>query len=298
MAYVPPHRRSGVGEQSRKLLSVQNSKEKSTPFLDHFSRIFCINLDSRPEKWQRFRNHARRVIGPALGHKLERFNAVDGREALETSPRVGVDVTLEWDSSTNALWDRHVRPGLKLSTAGEIGCSLSHISLWRTFVDESGSGSGENGNDDVMLIFEDDAELGRSFLQAFSKAWGLLPSDGDWDIFYLGFSDRGERVDVVSSNTGRYPDVDIFRPTYGFHTHAYAIKRKASSRLLDNIPIAGPVDVWLADNKWFGMKVYCAIYHKRGDNSWSRGLVHQCRAQGSDIKMSGRSQGESDFSNN
>lgn len=63
------------------------------------------------------------------------------------------------------------------------------------------------------------------------------------------------------------PEILLYRPTYGFHTHAYVINMTAAAKLLDNLPVVGPIDVWLADNAWFGLSVYCAVIAHEG---WRR----------------------------
>jgi len=127
------------------------------------------------------------------------------------------------------------------------------------------------------------------FVSAFAKAWRQLPDD--WSILYLGFSSRGERFyvtddqetantketrnspvtfDAKTRDSRRSVDNDddlkvrIYRPTYGFHTHAYAINAKAASTLLEHLPVVGPIDVWLADNAWFGLRVYAAVIANEG----------------------------------
>jgi GR25 family glycosyltransferase involved in LPS biosynthesis len=215
-------------------------------------------------------------------------------------------------------------------TPGEIGCALSHISLWKELAkneseDRNSTIGASNGcihNESdkehaiqpdslSMLIFEDDAAFleqshrrytkkgyskkvkqkqiqsagakpGDRFLKAFRTAHNILP--GDWDIFYLGFSDRGERRDVISGRAaGDYEEevdfvVQIFKPIYGFHTHAYAINQSASKTLLQNLPVVGPIDVWLADNQWFGLNVYCAIVANEGWKNTGAQLVGQDRS--------------------
>ena len=147
------------------------------------------------------------------------------------------------------------------------------------------------------ILFED------TFLRAFRTVHSILPED--WDIFYLGFSDRGERRDLVSRRAaavhynegdikeGRNEDdlvVQLFRPTYGFHTHAYAIRQSAAEKLLQELPVVGPIDVWLADNQWFGLNVYCAMIANEGWKNTGAPLVGQDRSSGttSSVGHSGR----------
>jgi hypothetical protein len=140
---------------------------------------------------------------------------------------------------------------------------------------------------------QDDKDKCISFEQVFSEAWNKLPED--WDIFYLGFSDRGERIPVDSTNndnakTTSADFVMMFRPTYGFHTHAYAITTKrAALKLLDQLPVVGPLDVWLADNQWFDMNVYCAMVKNEGWKGTGACLISQQKHKmKSDINQSGR----------
>jgi GR25 family glycosyltransferase involved in LPS biosynthesis len=180
----------------------------------------------------------------------------------------------------------------KRMAPGEVGCAMSHAKLWRILEERQNV-------QDTMLILEDDAVFynnerngnrRRNFLNAFTNVWNGLPSD--WHILYLGLSPRGARipVNIKTEETQKMPlDVHLFRPTYGFHTHAYALSKTAASTLLSNGPITGPVDVWLADNKWFGLNVYCAVVANEGYNNEGASLISQQRHKSvSDIRQSGR----------
>jgi GR25 family glycosyltransferase involved in LPS biosynthesis len=306
-------------------------------FCKAFSFIRCINLKNRPEQYDKFLYYAECRIGSEFIEKLKRFDAINGKEIITVPSSSSSssfdfvnDVALEWETTQNALWDRHVKPGLIRQMApGEIGCALSHISLWKELVtmvvdekkEHEHNVQQEQEKEQIvveqqssMLIFEDDAAFlgngGNSnarnnanvndrFLRAFEKAFIILPKD--WDIFYLGFSDRGERKDVIdssllsssstasslsSTSTGENLNDDtsnslvvhIFTPTYGFHTHAYAIRTSAAKKLLHNLPVVGPIDVWLADNEWFGLNVYCSIVANEGYKNTGSPLVYQDRS--------------------
>jgi GR25 family glycosyltransferase involved in LPS biosynthesis len=355
MSYVPPHkRRLGKAGQSataaataatkNKTESNNTSKSKHTTvaaavipnnnknaaaatllFCEAFSFIRCINLKNRPEQYDKFFHHAQCRIGSEFLNILKRFDAINGKEIVMSSSSslsldYADDVALEWDTTQNSVWDRHVKPGLiRQMSPGEIGCALSHISLWKelvTIVDEKEEHEQQQeqivDQRSSMLIFEDDAaflsnggqqrkdrrdnnansnaNVNDRFLHAFENAWKILPKD--WDIFYLGFSDRGERRDVIDSSSSSSSSststddnlndddlvVHIFKPTYGFHTHAYAIRKTAAKKLLHNLPVIGPIDVWLADNEWFGLNVYCSIVANEGYKNTGSPLVYQDRS--------------------
>lgn len=297
----------------------------------------------KPKQWDRF-CHQGRLVGTEFLNKVVRFNAIDGEKVSQAQGATGssllseeggnkaedvgldlADVTSEWDTTQNALWDRHVTPGMiRQMTPGEIGCALSHVSLWKELAQNESKNDCEDSveNTDLqspisMLIFEDDAvflkqrpkryapkkysannenESGDRFLKAFRIAYDTMPND--WDIFYLGLSDRGERKDVISGRTAgtSWKDhdkdgdllVQIFRPTYGFHTHAYAIRQSAASKLLQNLPVVGPIDVWLADHQWFDLNVYCAMVANEGWKNQGSPLVGQDRRKASTVIQSGR----------
>ena len=73
------------------------------------------------------------------------------------------------------------------------------------------------------------------------------------------------------------------------HTDCYAIRRAAARKFLDALPVAGPVDVWLADNNWFGAQVYCVIQPGGGWQNTGRWLANQETKSGeADVKQSSR----------
>lgn len=330
MAYVPPHRRRRPDDDNNKNSSKYTGDTFSFPRISNNSNnnsnntnnqvefptcIRCINLAKRTDKWQDLTAEARRV-GGSFFEKLTRLDAVDGGlsseriSANDSEQVLQSEVALEWDSTKNAQYSSKVIPGKKNLTPGEIGCALSHIALWRELAATNDDGDNDAGKNSTMMVLEDDASFtkyrGKSrFAKAYQNALEQLP-DGGWDILYLGFSDRGERLyleDVVDSQQKnlqkeRYhplynPQVRLFRPEYGFHTHAYVLRAPAATTLLSHLPVVGPLDVWLADNQWFGLQVFCAVIANEGwrnDDGTYEGalLVRQDRGRGktSDVAQS------------
>lgn len=252
-----------------------------------FDQICCINLKRRPDRWKLVNDRMQAVLGEHgrfLWQKMERSEAVDGVALSSSSSDPLLSLCrLEWDASNNARWDRHILPPFqkKLMTSGEIGCAISHVQLWRKLVQvhHNVDARSQHHQDATMLILEDDVVFypGKnddggsskpgSFVKALSSLVDILPTD--WDILYLGFCNFGPKKSIVESSSSSSsppsstddeandsPVVQIFRPTYGFYTHAYAIRKSAASRLLQELPVAAPLDVWLADNDWFGLNVY------------------------------------------
>lgn len=294
--YVPPHRRGGtnhVHKVSNFKVNQEHSDENVvdidtvvSQMCNMFTKVYCINLNDRKDRWNSFCSNVRKSLGQRgqpFVDKITRFDAIRGSDVFTAIKNGDSDLPcrLEWDATNNALYDRHIKPPMqKILSPGEIGCAVSHVQLWRKMVDST---------DDIstMLILEDDAvfytgsktsggQHGTSFYTRFASLVRQLPND--WDIIYLGFSDRGERIPISTTNTAsprKYEDVMIFKPEYGFHTHAYALTKKASQTLLQNLPVVGPIDVWLADHDWFGLNVYCSIIQNEGWKGSGAYLISQ-----------------------
>lgn len=254
MAYIPPHKRRGTPSEPA---SRDDRKHGDLGILcSSFNRICCINLDKRVDKWRQMQSEAKK-IGYRWHDKLERIAAVDGHAILENELLDTREIRREYPDDAN-----------RNLSAGEIGCALSHITLWRQLAESPGTES-------TMLILEDDCifahSKGRSrFARACVTAIEQLPED--WSFFYLGLSARGTRTylnDVNNENVQATidpmdPPILIYRPEYGYHTHAYALRKEAAGILLNHLPIQGPIDVWLAENKWFDLPVYCAVIANEG----------------------------------
>jgi GR25 family glycosyltransferase involved in LPS biosynthesis len=310
-AYVPPHRRRQIDpsslkntkerEQTKRFPKSNSNEKEDLPILDNaLTHIRCINLEERPDKYEAFCQQARTVNG-SFARKIQRFNAVVGASAV-------VSVTVcqtTWDATKNAQYSRKATSGIKNISHGEVGCILSHVALWKELA--TAADDPKNANP-TMLILEDDALFttttssgGKSrFAAAFAQAWKQLTADDDWGILYLGFSGRGERTYVAKDESAKEAEaksgltVDLYRPEYGYHTHAYVITQAAARTLLEEcLPVVGPIDVWLADNRWFGLRVYCAVIAgegwKNAEGSYEGApLVGQHRGRGtkSDIVQS------------
>ena len=117
-----------------------------SPINSFFTKIFCINLDRRPERWERSQTEFAKH-----GLTVERFAAIDGKDI------------------------QAVTNGKQRINGAEIGCSLSHKRILEMIV--------ENGWEQV-LIHEDDVEFVENFNERFEEAIKHVPPT--WEILYLG----------------------------------------------------------------------------------------------------------------
>lgn len=112
------------------------------------TRRFCINLDRRPDRWERFQR-----VCPF--DDVERWPAVDGQT---------IEVPESW---TKRMHSKRAN--------GAYGCYLSHMMLIAHCVQM---------NYPQVMIFEDDAVPALDFMPKYEQFIAELPAW--WDMVYLG----------------------------------------------------------------------------------------------------------------
>ena len=132
--------------------------------------IWLINLDSNPERYESAKKQLHK-----LGLDAERFSAIYGKNLSQ------VEVADCYDPALNQKKFR--RP----LSPGEIGCYLSHRTLWQRMVDE---------NIAMAFILEDDIDLEPEFLAVLEKikAQGLttaILSNGSMDMLTSAVKSAG-----------------------------------------------------------------------------------------------------------
>ena len=162
--YIPPHRR-GEGATVTGSECASQSLHSSTRQL--FSDVLVINLKRRGDRLKRFTRSATRAFGTAC---WSRFDAIDG--STDEAARDGA-FTTAWDATQNASYDRHVARGPRRASAGERGCALSHVGIWRTVAASTTS------DDDWTLVCEDDCQFDDAFAVELEQRWSAVPHDAD-----------------------------------------------------------------------------------------------------------------------
>lgn len=192
-----------------------------------WEKTVCINLDKNPERWLNIINSSKK-----MGLNIERFPGIwgltlDVNNINDVSP---TELQLEWDTTTNSLYDPLIKnPGKVKMTAGEIGCALSHIKVWKKY-QEMGVSS--------VLVIEDDAVFINSFREITELLWEMKPKK--WDIIFFGFMNAGKKIQIYN----KY----FYKPEYGFELVGYVISKSGLNKLVSLLPVSGPVDVWLSEN--------------------------------------------------
>lgn len=140
---------------------------------------------------------------------------------------------------------------------GAVGCALSHVKAWETFVSDSerseamsGASSSEATNGEYGLFLEDDALLSKDFVEQMKLKMAHLPEDVY--IFFLGCTmmcNPDKNYDflyplikvLIMWGMNYYPkkleiiNEHIYVPQFPLALHGYVLSKKGARYLLDKI---------------------------------------------------------------
>lgn len=142
-----------VTDEFEKYLSPVTSLSNSSG-LNGVDQIYVINLDERPEKWERIR-----VVFDALKLFPTRVPAING-----------------WRLEKKAML-KLVKKGNfhSYNNCGKIGCTLSHLKVWKDAIGR---------NFKIIWVVEDDIECFSSPHVLSQLLMELEKIDPNWDILY------------------------------------------------------------------------------------------------------------------
>jgi hypothetical protein len=183
---------------------------------------YVINLDRRPDRWTTF------SAQPVLQEfkKLQRFSAVDGSKLnVLGDDRISLHTRLN-------ISKKYRRSHYEICTAGAIGASLSHITIWQEFLASDAQ---------YVVVFEDDTIVDQKALTYIDTLIPKLPSS--WDMWCLGthrWSFRG--APLVQGMSKGWWKVEEFTGA-----HAYVLSRRGAEILLQEpFPIETHIEYYIA----------------------------------------------------
>lgn len=189
---------------------------------------WCINLDRATSRWEQMQPRL-----AALNLSVERFLAVDGRAEPDRIAAALDDATFRRNMGRPAL-------------AAEVGCYLSHLAVWRRFLDTGKP---------VALVMEDDVVFHDDFLPALDAALAAIDR---WDMLKL--NRIRAKLPVRQGRAGDWNLNAYLGPATGFG--AYLITRELAERLLPRmLPVRMPVDYegtrwWAHDFRLLGLEPF------------------------------------------
>uniref|UniRef100_A0A8C8A9I7 Collagen beta(1-O)galactosyltransferase 2b n=1 Tax=Oryzias sinensis TaxID=183150 RepID=A0A8C8A9I7_9TELE len=181
-----------------------------------FEEIFLINLKRRLDRRQRMLKTM-----ASLGLQATSVDAVDGK-ALNTSQlqMLGIEMLPGYKDPYSG----------RVLTRGEIGCFLSHHSIWRQV--------------SKVLVLEDDVRFEPRFrrrLEAIME--DVERAQLDWDLIYVG----RKRMQVHQPEQSVNGVNNLVVADYSYWTLGYALSNQGARKLLDAEPFKKmlPVDEFL-----------------------------------------------------
>lgn len=189
--------------------------------------VFCINLDRRPERYDLFRKQ--RGVAEL---NIERVSAIDGAAINPVkSPYISNQTKI------NILHKTRRAHG-EIDTIGAIGCSLSHYSVWKKFLETDAP---------YCLVLEDDAQIRVGLAELVKKASTSL---GSFDVWLLSYKLYDKTLLPVGPSTG----TNVWKSPVNFWgTSAYIVSRLGAKRLMEDFfPIECHLDKYMCVKSLLG----------------------------------------------
>ena len=141
------------------------------------------------------------------GEEYEMFEAYDGKQLNEEKlEELGAGILKEWQdpySGRNVTW-------------GEVGCALSHYSVYENCIRD---------NIEVAVILEDDVIIPDDFSTHINYCLNCLKAVDDWEFCYLGRK-------AMDDNDVDYNE-KFLKPGYSYWLCAYIINLKGMKKVVD-----------------------------------------------------------------
>ncbi|MBS0628649.1 MAG: glycosyltransferase family 25 protein [Verrucomicrobia bacterium] len=198
------------------LKRIELTEQKSG--IDLIDCIYVINLDERPEKWERMQS--------LFAMKDLHINRVSGINGWKIPKEIQEDLAGTYP--------------VRLS-GGRLGCILSHLSVLK---------DAEERGFELIWVCEDDVEFVDD-AQLIPKTLAHLNQiDPDWDVFYTDINSKNERGEVVQSVSSDFRpdqqylplsyytsraiiDQDIMKIGQRFGAYSVIYSRKGIQKILD-----------------------------------------------------------------
>ena len=191
--------------------------------------MYCINLKHRADRWDRFSKQPELDV-IMQKHSFERFEGING-SALNIQKDERISLRTKRNIKENSRRDHE-----ELDTAGGVGCYLSHIGVWKKFLERSES---------YAIVFEDDAIIPDGFMGHLQKAMRdvtLLPQAPDVWFFTVPY-------DWYFRYKGKPHPATLSKGPWVLNTCSsftgYMLSRRGAERLLETVfPIDMHVDLY------------------------------------------------------
>jgi GR25 family glycosyltransferase involved in LPS biosynthesis len=189
-------------------------------------KVFVINLDSQEMKMDLFKEkYENNPISKE--YEMNRFPAVNGK-TMAVEQWITDDARIH----LNNIEQKGYRTHHHQLTRGAVGCFLSHYTLYKKLL-------ADNEND-VYLIFEDDAVFGQNVTQLVKNSMQEAPPD--WEIILLG----KHRLAGELVNEG---NTSMVKPSGFWGTFGYIVNKRGAAAIVNEVDaekMDGQIDAYMS----------------------------------------------------
>ncbi|PHS23569.1 MAG: hypothetical protein COA84_10985 [Robiginitomaculum sp.] len=258
----------------RKIFFKQKCIAFETKNKTRIEKIFSINLDRKTQRWKQLLNELSLVVDASsipISEMNIRFPAIDAvlinqktnKKQLTTNYTLADQLFVEPE---NLLLHADFKKNeiIQMSRQEE-AVALSHIAVWAKIA---------SGNDEYTLVLEDDVFFDNCFSKILNSAWEELTANDSplktFDLLYLSYVE-------AKNNAPKLLITDhLFAPLSGmWHLSGYVLSKTGANKLLELLPVKGPVDLWM-NHQFQKLKVYAT----------ARSIISQNDSLGSDNSYS------------
>lgn len=194
--------------------------------MDDSINIFVISLTKEIDRREAIAEQLRK-----FSLEFRFFDAVDGKSLTREQ------LSVCYDRRGSLL--RQARP----LTPSEIGCSLSHIEVYRIIEEE---------NLDWALIIEDDSLLSENFLEYMECAREFVRNRKDSVVLI------SECEKFIESSEFALREISVHEIIKAYYTSTYVITNDAARKLSRYLfPVRDVADCWIRLKKFGVIHVYC-----------------------------------------
>ena len=195
-------------------------EDKISDNIDSKMSCYLINLDRNKDRLDHFKKIY--YDSDLRDKKLNIISAVDGKRL--TLDEIRGYIVPELIDTLIHIDKTGKKPDSKYLTRGMLGCYLSHINIYKQFLETKG---------DYCMIFEDDAIFDDDLNKNIQHYMNNIPDD--WDVILMGY------VYILKSET---VNSHINKILEFWGTQGYIIRRNGIEKILKykNIPIDNQID--------------------------------------------------------
>lgn len=233
---------------------------------DYINDTVVISLKERDDRRELLDMRLRRVDlgnGDTLKDYVRYFDAHDTTVVKDIPKNVVnrfYDFDFHYEVDPRDTLEQYYNQGRVVeSTDVEMAISYSHYSVWKHIVDNKVP---------ATLIMEDDV-LFRFGLLGKLKASLMEDLPKDYDLLYLSY-------DTTNASNGEKYKRYLYKINFGlWWMSAYILTYEGAKKLMEGLPITGPVDVWI-NHQFKNMSVFSMdepiitqTYETPSSNDWS-----------------------------